>query len=153
MNHGPVWMTLVIAAATVWAVAQPATQPASEIDRLLGPDTLSSQPPVQPLGRPANAAPAPSVRREGTFMVDRVGRLAKSSSGQGWEFVFESDGRAMEDPPVIVLQNLKLMAMEDAIEGVNRDLRFRVTGMLTEYRNQNYMLIEKVVVLPDSIRP
>lgn len=55
----------------------------------------------------------------------------------------------MKDPPVLILPNLKLMAMENAVSSANRDLRFRVTGMVTEYRGRNYVLLEKVVVVPD----
>jgi hypothetical protein len=89
------------------------------------------------------------VLREGTFIVDRTGRLSSGADGQGWEFTFESDGRAMRDPPLIILPNLKLMAMEAAIRNNTRDLRFRVTGMVTEYGGRNYILLEKVVVVPD----
>ena len=42
------------------------------------------------------------------------------------------------------------MAMEDAVQGANRDLRFRATGMVTEYRGRNYILLEKVVVVPEA---
>jgi hypothetical protein len=55
----------------------------------------------------------------------------------------------MQDPPVIVLPNLKLMQMEQALKGTNRDLRFRITGMVTEYNGRNYILIEKAVVPPE----
>jgi hypothetical protein len=42
------------------------------------------------------------------------------------------------------------MTMEDAVKSTNRDLRFRVTGMLTEYRGRNYLLLEKVLVPPEG---
>jgi hypothetical protein len=89
------------------------------------------------------------VIREGSFIVDRTGRLTKSPDGQQFEFHFESDGRAMKDPPVVIIPNLKLMAMENAVNGSNRDLKFRITGMVTEYKGRNYILLEKVVVVPD----
>jgi hypothetical protein len=94
-------------------------------------------------------APAVTVLREGTYLVDRVGRLTRSADGATAEFSFESDGAALQDPPVVIIPNLKLMAMEDAANAINRDLRFRVTGMVTEYRGRNYVLLEKVVVVPD----
>jgi hypothetical protein len=40
--------------------------------------------------------------------------------------------------------------MEDAVRSSSRDLRFRVTGMITEYRGRNYILLEKVTVIPDA---
>jgi hypothetical protein len=29
-------------------------------------------------------------------------------------------------------------------------LHFRITGMVTEYKGRNYVLLDKVVVVPDS---
>ncbi|MGH7214409.1 MAG: hypothetical protein ACREIT_06570, partial [Tepidisphaeraceae bacterium] len=90
-----------------------------------------------------------AVMREGTFLVDRTGRLTRSADGQQMEFTFDADGKSLRDPPVIILPNLKLMAMEDAVSGSSRDLRFRITGVVTEYRGRNYVMLEKVVVVPD----
>jgi hypothetical protein len=98
----------------------------------------------------APAAPSLTVLREGTFLVDRTGRLTRGPDGQSWEFAFDSDARAMQDPPVVILPNLKLMAMEQAVKSANRDLRFRITGMVTEYSGRNYVLLEKVLVLPEA---
>ena len=95
-------------------------------------------------------APPIALHREGTFIFDRTGRLTHSADGTQAEFTFESDGKTMKDPPVIILPNLKLMTMEDAVKVTNRDLRFRVTGMLTEYRGRNYLLLEKVLVPPEG---
>lgn len=100
-------------------------------------------------GAVAPGAPTLNVLREGSYLVDRVGRLNRTSDGSQAEFTFDSDGKTMKDPPVLILPNLKLMAMENAVTSANRDLRFRVTGMVTEYRGRNYVLLEKVVVVPD----
>jgi hypothetical protein len=45
------------------------------------------------------------------------------------------------------LPNLKLMIMEDVARGNTREPRFRVSGVVTEYRGRNYLLLEKVYVL------
>jgi hypothetical protein len=100
-------------------------------------------------GALAPGAPTVNLLREGTDVIDRVGRLQKTGDGHDVEFVFESDGRALHDPPMIILPNLKLMGMEDAAKAVTRDLRFRVTGTVTEYRGRNYLLLEKAVVVQD----
>lgn len=153
--------------ATAWGFSQ-TTQPTSPppadqvLDQMLRPPPGGAVQSLQPVPNPpasdktsgpaavAPAAPALTVLREGTFLVDRVGRLTRSADGQSWEFTFESDGRAMQDPPVIILPNLKLMAMEQAVKSSNRDLRFRITGMVTEYNSRNYVLLEKVVVVPET---
>ena len=101
-------------------------------------------------GAVAPSAPTLNVLREGTFLVDRVGRLNRTSDGTQAEFTFDSDGKTMKDPPVLILPNMKLMSMENAVSSANRDLRFRITGMVTEYRGRNYVLLEKVVVVPDA---
>lgn len=111
-----------------------------------GPDKTSGK------GAVAPSAPVVNVLREGTFLVDRLGRLSRSKDGSQAEFVFESDGTSLQDPPVLILPNLKLMQMEDATTGNSiRDLRFRVSGTVTEYRGRNYILLDKVVVVPEIL--
>lgn len=98
----------------------------------------------------APAAPQLSTRREGSFLERTIGRLTKSNdAGGGWELTIESDGQALQDPPLKLLPNLKLMAMEQQRETLNRDVRFRVSGTITEYRGRNYLLVEEVVVVRD----
>jgi len=50
---------------------------------------------------------------------------------------------------VLILPNLKLMQMESAVTTGNRDVKFRITGQVTEYKGHNYILIDKAVVPPD----
>jgi hypothetical protein len=120
-----------------------ADRPLAPVDGPPAADRMSGR------GAVAPDAPVVSVRREGTFIIDRVGRLTHNADRTQAEFVFESDGRALRDPPVVILPNLKLMVMEDAAGGADRDLRFKVSGMLTEYRGRNYLLLEKVVTVPE----
>ena len=91
------------------------------------------------------------LRREGTTINDVTGRLTRSADGQQWELSLESDGRTMQDPPLIILPNLNLGAMESAVNNASRDLRFRVTGVVTEYKGRNYILLEKVIVPPEQV--
>jgi hypothetical protein len=110
-----------------------------------GPDKKSGA------GAVAPAAPVVNVLREGTFLVDRIDRLTRSADGSQAEFTFDSDGTALQDPPVVIIPNLKLQQMEDAVTNAIKDPRFRVSGMVTEYRGRNYILLEKVVVMPDIL--
>jgi hypothetical protein len=153
---------------------QPSTRPASTPSRSLTADEMLSQmlrpppsgtgervlqPPADPPLRDRTSgrgsvvpnAPAITVMREGTFLVDRTGRLTKSADGTA-EFSFESDGRALRDPPVVIVPSLKLVAMEEAVKAANKDLRFRISGMVTEYRGRNYVLLEKVLVVPEAVQ-
>jgi hypothetical protein len=81
-----------------------------------------------------------------------VGRLRHTDDGQHEEFVFDSDGTAMQDPPMIILPNLTLVQMENATQGA-RDRKFRVTGMVTEYRGRNCILMDKAVPVAEELRP
>jgi len=155
--------TIALAGSMVLAVAQ-TTQPAPARDVLnnmlkpAGPDQAR---PLQPIAGPAIidattgvAAVAPNapqltVMREGSYVVDRTGRLKKGVDGQSWELTFEADGKALKDPPVLVLPNLKLQLMEDQLKETRRDLKFRVTGMVTEYRGRNYVMLDKVIVISE----
>ena len=162
---------IVAGAAFVLApfVGAQATRPAAPLpadqmlNHMLQPPGNTGAKPVRPATSPAMdastgsaavapGAPALNVMREGTFLVDRTGRLTRGSDGQSWEFTFEADGRAMRDPPVVILPNLKLMAMEQAFKSSNRDLRFRITGMVTEYNGRNYVLLEMVLVVPEVVQ-
>jgi hypothetical protein len=107
------------------------------------PDRTSGKAAVMP------NAPVVQVMREGTPIVNRVGRLTFSADGTQAELTFESDGQRLQDPPLILLPNLKLMAMEDHVRAASRDLRFRVSGVVTEYRGRNYLLLEKATVIQD----
>ncbi|MGD0461846.1 MAG: hypothetical protein ABSB74_05090 [Tepidisphaeraceae bacterium] len=95
-------------------------------------------------------APLVNVLRERSQVFDRVARLSRSPDGIQEQITLESDGTALQDPPLILLPNLKLVALEGA--AADRDARFRVTGMVTEYRGRNYILLQKVVVMSDSDR-
>lgn len=150
------------------ATTRPATQPvetktmsADEVlSRMLKPAATADRPlaPVadpavdQTSGRGAVApnAPVVTVLREGSYVVDRIGRLSRAADGSHSELVFESDGRAMQDPPVILIPNQKLMLVEDTVANSDRDVRLRVTGMLTEYRGRNYLLLEKASVVSEA---
>ena len=104
-------------------------------------------------GAVAPRAPVVHLMKEGDKIVDRTGRLTPSADGQRMEFVFDADGRALRDPPMVLIPNLSLMAMENAVGSSSRDLRFRVTGTVTEYKGRNYLLLEKVIVVADSSQP
>jgi hypothetical protein len=155
-----------IAISTVgWSqTTRPATQPSPDqlLDSMLTPDKNVAKPLTEAAGggidkssgtgAVAPHAPDVNVLREGTYIVDRTGRIKHTSDGQT-EFIFDADGKAMRDPPVILLPNLMLMSIQTAAANSTRDLHFRITGMVTEYQNRNYVLLDKVVVVPDVVQP
>jgi hypothetical protein len=153
---------IALAGPSTQPATRPATLPADQmLTRLLRPGAASGQPlkPVenppaldQTTGKPvAPNFPMTALMREGDYLPDRVGRITRTSDGQ-FEFVFDADGKALQDPPVVILPNLKLMQMENALSASSRDLRFRISGQITEYKGRNYILIDKVVVPPDTVQ-
>lgn len=149
------------------AVTQPTTQPSAApaqanqptpvdaegaLDRLLRARPGTAQP-IQPVA-PADASetrqprndvaprtPSVALKREGDIIVERVGRLHPVAGG--FEFRFESDRRQLSDPPMTILPSQRLADMEGVLNRSGGDLRFKVTGLVTQYRGKNYLLIEK----------
>lgn len=166
---GLILSAAIFAFAETSTSTQPATRPEGsaerradrEMDRLLQPGGSSARP-IQPVpdapttdqssgpAAVAPGAPAVNVLREGTLIVDRVGHLSRSADGREMEFTFDSDGKTMKDPPLILLPNLKLMAIENELSRSSRDLKFKISGVVTEYRGRNYILLDKVVIVPEK---
>jgi hypothetical protein len=168
-------IAVLACASLALAQSKPATQPTTRpptgggaanvppsqlLDSLLKPPSASGQPlqridegpvPDATTGKNAVAPAAPQLNlmREGSYVVDRTVRLTRGTDGQTAEITFDADGKAMKDPPMVILPSLKLKDMEDAVMGSQRDVRFKVTGQVTEYKGRNYILLEKVVRLPD----
>ena len=131
--------------------SRPATGPASGGPESLSGDRFSGGLNNAAGGGSASVAPdtpAQALVREGTYVIDRAGTVHPSDDQRGLEFVFAADGEqraAAVDPPMLLLPNLNLMAVESVIRSTP-DRRFRVTGRVTEYRGRNYLLLQKVVV-------
>jgi hypothetical protein len=102
-------------------------------------------------GKAAVAPGAPVVHliREGRHLDDATGRVNHSADGRVATFTFDADGKAMRDPPMILLPSLKLAFIEGQQLGLNKDAKFRVSGTVTEYRGRNYLLLDKVVYVQD----
>jgi len=91
------------------------------------------------------SAPGVTLIREGRYIPDRLGRLTRGPDGKTAEFTFDSDGKALRDPPLIIVPCAKLAQMQGTELGAGLDVRFRLSGTVTEYRGRNYILPEKVV--------
>jgi hypothetical protein len=126
-----------------------ATSAAEPRNRTLPPEpTRQDIPPLAPVAPPVAKLPATSPEaaiesftREGKHVVDQEGRIDRT--GDHTRFIFDSG-----DPPILLLQNKKLEKMEDEGDYGRRPLRFRISGMVTEYRNQKYLSMTKLVVIP-----
>ena len=81
---------------------------------------------------------------EGYYIADRRGRLIRGNVF--WVFVFESDGKALADPPVKVLPNRWLEKMESDVVASSDPIIFRISGEITCYHGENFLLPRKVLV-------
>jgi hypothetical protein len=101
----------------------------------------------------APSAPSQRLEREGTLLLDRVGRISRGQS-KWLEFRFESDGRNMTDPPLLLLPNRQLMQLEEILNMYQADLLIRViSGDITEYRGRNYLMVHRWTQVADVAQP
>ena len=159
--------TLAVAAAVLGvhhATAQtpaaqtPTTQPSQQdvlremlrnrsVTAPIMPIAPGEAPATTPEPTAATTQPAQKLLPDGTMVVRRTGRLVRQ--GQWWLFTFESDGKALDDPPMRILPCKWLEEMEVVTGNGTRSTRFIVTGRVTDYRGSNYLLPENVLVVSD----
>ena len=128
-------------------------QPRSPAERMLNEMLNPAPTAVPPTTRPGQAQVLePSgyvpksnnsqLLREGTDVIARAGHLKKSPEGRYPLFVFDQQPNLSPIQPMLVLPNLQLMSMEDAASETRQNLKFTVSGIITEYRAKNYILLE-----------
>ena len=89
----------------------------------------------------------PLTVREGDVVINRLGRLDTDSAGNPL-FVYEADGTALSEPPLILLPCQGLEQME-RLNQKSPDARFAVTGEVTVYHGKGYLLIRRVMLFRD----
>ena len=111
----------------------------------------TSRPTTQPTSRGSTTqpttAPATVYLPEKALVVDRVGRLIHNEKGEP-EFAFDAEPNGVKPPPMVILPNQNLMQMEEAGGRAHREVLFRVTGLVTIYRDRNYILLQRVSIEP-----
>jgi hypothetical protein len=122
-----------------------ARQPAPLIEPTEQPRRSASAPPVIADIDPAvlgvaPGAPPPPLKREGSFVIARQGRLQRSSDGAHRLFVFEADGKHAPELPMILLPCQMLQNMEDLVQQRGDRVVFILSGQITSYRGANYLL-------------
>lgn len=96
-----------------------------------------------PGGKEDPAAKRPRARYpDGYMLTDRAGRITRD--GQWYVFSFESTSTAFEEPPVKLLPNLMLERAAFEIQG-SPNLVFVVSGEITDFNGENYMLMRKLM--------
>lgn len=145
--------------------APPATAPAGSaedaqqvLDALLQPQRGTARPiptadreagsrtQTTPTGRIVTV----SLKREGNLIVQRTVRLLKSETAEEWELHFEAENEDLQEPPMIALENSNLARMQQQQHIAGREIRFVVSGLITQYKGRNYLLIERARIVGDE---
>ncbi len=113
---------------------QPIGKPRPEIR--IGPDPKH-------LGHAPNM-PAPTLKREGDFVINRRGRMKLTPGGNYALFVFDSDGATLGDPPMVLVPCELLELMEKQVQERGEQVIFRISGQILSYHNVNYLLATMV---------
>ncbi|MCR4415256.1 MAG: hypothetical protein NUV77_22770 [Thermoguttaceae bacterium] len=114
--------------------------------RHLGQAAAPSTPAAVNPSESAQTTPARTCLREGTQIVDQWGYF--KPTGERWLFVAEREGAQW-----VGLENRNLERVARAVAGNPRRLRWRVTGILTEYHGSNFLLIERAILKSDATQP
>jgi hypothetical protein len=136
IEQGPPITSPTVPGASARKADQPLPPPsAGEAKFLAPPPSLQSQ---------SKSQIKHKLLPEGHYIADRRGRLICSSDY--WLFVFESDGKVLADPPIKVLPNRWLEKMESDVAASHDPILFRISGEITTYRGQNFLLLRKVLI-------
>jgi len=100
------------------------------------------------INRAPQAADAPPKKirpllPDGYMLVDRTGRLTQEANR--WFFIFESDNDTHPEPPMKLLECQTLERMVRASRGGVDAVVFVVTGEVTDFRGENFLLPRKAL--------
>ncbi|MFO0973001.1 MAG: hypothetical protein U1A27_06130 [Phycisphaerae bacterium] len=103
-----------------------------------------------PAAMPKNAVvpPNPRLYPDGYRLVDRPGRLVRQ--GEQWMYAIESRGTEQAELPLRLLPNRMLEDMEIASGGGTESVVFLVSGEVTEYKGVNYLMVQKMLLRPET---
>jgi hypothetical protein len=126
-----------------------APSPAEQmLNEMLHPATTTPAPTTRPQPSsallPQGASPhaaANNLLREGSDVIARTGHLLKATDGPYPHIAFDPKPNEQKLETMYVLPNLQLMSMEDAGAATKDALSFTVSGVVTEYRGHNYILL------------
>ncbi|HEY3246150.1 MAG TPA: hypothetical protein VGM03_22630 [Phycisphaerae bacterium] len=135
------------------AVRTPSQPSAEDVLREFQKERPTNRP-VLPSGEPGEqrvrsepGAPTGATRArltEGYFLADRAGRLSRE--GQWWVFTFEAENPSLApEPPLKLLPNRLLELMVRESESATNALTFIVSGEVTDFRGENYLLLRKLL--------
>ncbi len=116
-------------------------------------EVLKPVPPMPGETTPVGITTSGRLLPEGTAVVSRPGRLVREADW--WTFAYESDHLDHPEPPIKLLPNRNLEFMVGAAEGVTTGLVFVVSGEVTVFQGENYLLTTVAMrrTTPSNLRP
>ena len=99
-------------------------------------------------GLPPVRVKPPDILEEGKRLFNREGRLDVDKIGRA-VFVFDSG-----DKPMYLLESASREYLEKVTDYAKKTARWRVSGIVTVYGKQNFLLLTKVVqIMPEEEQP
>ncbi len=110
-------------------------------------DAATSAPASAPATEAPQAIIKPLPMPPGATVFNRLGRFIKESGSIWWTFRYESEKGVLYEPPMRVLPNQELDSIENILENSPADsVRFIISGEITQYHGQQYLLVRKMLV-------
>jgi len=98
------------------------------------------------------AAFQPTLLREGSFLVQSRGSLARRASDGSWEYVLAGAGDSSAPRRLTLLPNTLLTEIIQVVEAApGEDFEFEITGEVFAYRGRNYLLASHAPRLAPAI--
>jgi hypothetical protein len=137
-------------------ISQNASQAADILDR------MASQRPARPIlpptppqdAQPIAVSPIPGprdavIKSRNLLVTDRVVRILPEEKDGWWAMYFEGDN-TLREPPIRILPGKMLQKAEQTVAAFRgRAVKFRVSGLITDYKGKQYVLLRKLIYEPD----
>ena len=115
------------------------------VQQLVAIPPMRTAKPIPDLPQPLGDVQLPALR-EGSFIWNRPGRLLFNDPLQEWIFVFQSDGEGLAEAPLIMLPCRLLQRMQTRSAHQGTEIKFRVSGKITQFKGRDYLFTTYVKV-------
>ena len=115
------------------------------IQQLVKMQPMLTAKPIPDLPQPVGYVQPPALR-EGSYIWNRPGRLLFNQPLHEWIFVFQADSSSLLEPPLILLPCRLLQRMETRSGRRGTEIKFRVSGKITQFKGRNYLFTTYVEV-------
>ncbi len=90
--------------------------------------------------------------KDNQVILDREGRIQLNVQSGQFLFLFDSDSKFLEMPPVVLMPCRQLEQMENIAANALYPLRFRISGTVVKFQGKDYLLLEKTMALENERR-